>query len=48
MLRCGLKSLDELNAAEETEKITVAIISLSINDFKFPKIPLNPVEATAF
>jgi hypothetical protein len=34
--------------AEETEKIIVAIIPLSIGDFKFPKIPLNPIKAATF
>jgi hypothetical protein len=48
MLRRGLKSLDELDAAEEAEKVAAAAIPLPTGDFEFPEIPLDPVEAAAF
>jgi len=48
MLRRGLKTLNELNTTEKTEKIIIAIISFLINDFKFLKILLNPVETATF
>jgi hypothetical protein len=44
----GLKSLDELNVTEETEKVAVAAIPLSTDVFDFPEIPLDPNEAAAF
>jgi hypothetical protein len=40
--------LDELDAAEEAEKVVAAVISLSTGDFEFPEIPLDSIEATAF
>jgi hypothetical protein len=48
MLKQGLRFLDELNTIEEAEKIVAAVIPLSIGDFEFPEIPLDPVEAAAF
>jgi hypothetical protein len=48
MLRRGLRTLDELDAAEEAEKVAAAAIPLPTGDFEFPEIPLDPVEAAAF
>ena len=48
MLHRGLKSLDELDIAEEAERVAMAKITVPISDFDFPEIPLNPVEAEAF
>jgi len=48
MLRRGLKSLDELDAAEEAERVAAAKITVPTGDFDFPEIPLDPVEAEAF
>lgn len=48
MLRRGLKSLDELDAAEEAERVATAKITVPTGDFDFPEIPLDPVEAEAF
>jgi hypothetical protein len=48
MLCRGLKTLDELNAIEEAERVAIAAVPLSIGDFDFPKIPLDLVEAAAF
>ena len=48
MSRRGLRYLDELDAAEEAEKVAAAAIPLPTGDFEFPEIPLDPVEAAAF
>jgi hypothetical protein len=48
MSKRGLKYLDELDAAEEAEKVAAAAIPLPTGDFEFPEIPLDPVEAAAF
>jgi hypothetical protein len=48
MLRRGLKSLDELDIAEEAERVVVAKITVSISDFDFPKILLDLIKAEAF
>jgi hypothetical protein len=43
----GLKSLNELDIAEEAKRLAMAKTLAPINDFNFPKILLNPiVEAT--
>jgi hypothetical protein len=48
MLHRGLKSLNELDIIEEVERVAVAKITISISDFDFPKILLNPIKAEAF
>ena len=48
MLRRGLWTLDELDAAEEAERVAVAAVLPPIDDFDFPEIPLDPVKAAAF
>jgi len=48
MLRRGLRTLDELDAAEEAERVATAKITVPTGDFDFPEIPLDPVEAEAF
>jgi hypothetical protein len=48
MLYRGLKSLDELDIVKEAERVIIAKISVSINNFNFFKILLNPIKEAAF
>ena len=48
MLCQGLKSLDELDIVEEAERVVVAKITISISDFNFPEILLNPIKIKTF
>jgi hypothetical protein len=48
MLYRGLRTLNELDIVEEVERVAVAKITVSISDFDFPEILLDPVKAEAF
>ena len=48
MLYRGLKSLNKLDIIKEVERVAMAKIIISINDFNFPKILLNPIKVEAF
>ena len=48
MLYRGLRTLNKLNIVEEAERMAVAKIIISINNFDFPKILLNSIKAKAF
>jgi hypothetical protein len=44
----GLKSLDKLDIIEEIERVAAAKVFISISDFNFLKILLNPIKKAAF
>jgi hypothetical protein len=48
MLYKGLKTLDKLNIAEETERVVMAKIPILINNFNFLKILLNLIKEATF
>ena len=48
MLYSGLRTLNKLDIIEEAERVVIAKITVSINNFDFPKILLDPIEAEAF
>jgi hypothetical protein len=48
MLYKGLKSLNELNIIKEAERVAMAKVFVSINNFNFPKILLNSIKEAAF
>jgi hypothetical protein len=48
MLYRGLRTLDKLDIIKEAERVTTAKITISISDFDFPEILLNPIKAEAF
>jgi hypothetical protein len=48
MLCRGLKSLNKLDIIEKAERVVIAKIIVSINNFNFPEILLDPVKAEAF
>jgi hypothetical protein len=48
MLRRGLKSLDELDAVEEVERVVMAKIIIPISDFDFSEILLDSIKVEAF
>jgi hypothetical protein len=48
MLYKGLKSLDKLNIVKEAKRVVIAKALILINNFNFPKIPLNPIVKAAF
>jgi hypothetical protein len=44
----GLKSLNKLNIVKEVKRSVIAKALVPINDFNFPKIPLNPIIKATF
>jgi hypothetical protein len=48
MLYRGLRTLNKLDIIEEAERVVIAKITISINNFNFPKILLDSIKAEAF
>jgi hypothetical protein len=48
MLYRGLKSLNKLNIVKEVERLVIAKALVSISNFNFPKILLNPIVEAIF
>ena len=48
MLYKGLRTLNKLDIVEEVERVATAKIIISISDFNFSKILLDPIKAEAF
>jgi hypothetical protein len=48
MLYKGLKSLNKLDIIKEIKRVVVAKVLILINNFNFPKMPLNLIIKAAF
>jgi hypothetical protein len=44
----GLRTLNKLDIIKEAERVIIAKITISTNNFNFPKVLLDPIKAEAF